>query len=417
MKEYCFSLQGHTLDAEGQFVPVSDFTPFFNSEVKANTPDAAIMREERHLCCIFIHPHRRGKPVLKKIVLTGGGTAGHVTPNLALIPRLLADGWEIHYIGAANSPEQELISKVPDVTYHTVAVGKLRRYFDLKNFSDPFRVLKGIFQAAGIIRRIKPNVVFSKGGFVSVPVVYGAKMNGVPVVTHESDLTPGLANKLCLPFASAQCCTFPEAVKYARGKGVHTGTPLRPEILAGDRAAGCSLFGFSDNMPVLMVVGGSSGAQAINECVRKALPQLTQSFQVLHLCGKGNLIADLEGTRNYVQCEYLSDEMANAYACADLLISRAGSNALCEILALRKPALLIPYPASASRGDQILNAASFEKRGLSRVLDQAEMTPEILVKQVISLYHDRGSLYDAMAGEPTANGVDNVLAQIYKHAK
>ena len=354
---------------------------------------------------------------MKKIVMTGGGTGGHVTPNLALIPRLQADGWEIHYIGGANSVEQELISAVPGIKYYSVAVGKLRRYLDVKNFSDPFRVLKGIAQATGIIRKIKPNVVFSKGGFVSVPVVYGAKLNGVPVVTHESDLTPGLANKLCLPFASVQCCTFPEAVKYAKGKGVHTGTPIRPEVLSGKRENGLKRFGFDRNLPVLMVVGGSSGAQAINECVRQALPRLTQSFQVLHLCGKGNLNSASEGTQNYVQCEYLNEEMADAYACADVIISRAGSNALCEILALHKPALLIPYPASASRGDQILNAESFRKRGLSHVLDQAEMTPDVLKQRVIRLYHDRGAILDAMEKEASANGIDNVLAQIYKAAK
>lgn len=354
---------------------------------------------------------------MKKIVMTGGGTGGHVTPNLALIPRLQADGWEVHYIGAANSVEQQLISKLPGVRFYAVAVGKLRRYFDLKNFSDPFRVIKGIAQATGIIRRIKPNVVFSKGGFVSVPVVYGARLNHVPVVTHESDLTPGLANKLCLPFACVQCCTFPEAVRYARGKGVHTGTPIRPEVLSGNRESGLKRFGFDRNLPVLMVVGGSSGAQAINECVRAALTELTETFQVLHLCGKGNLSAEHEGVHNYVQREYLDEEMADAYACADVLISRAGSNSLCEILALRKPALLIPYPLDASRGDQVLNAQSFASRGLSRVLQQSDMNPQTLVAGVIALYHDRGSLYDAMDAEPTANGVDNVLAQIYKYAK
>ena len=354
---------------------------------------------------------------MKKIVLTGGGTAGHVTPNLALIPRLLADGWEIHYLGAANSAEAELISRIPEVAFHTISVGKLRRYFDLKNFSDPFRVLKGIAQATAIIRKIKPNVVFSKGGFVSVPVVYGAKLNGIPVVTHESDLTPGLANKLCLPFASAQCCTFPEAVKYSKGKGVHTGTPIRPEVLSGNRENGLKRFGFHDSLPVLMVVGGSSGAQAINECVREALPELTQTFQVLHLCGKGNLNSSLEGAQNYTQCEYLNEEMADAYACSDVLISRAGSNALCEILALRKPALLIPYPASASRGDQILNAQSFEKRGLAKVLDQANMTAATLKQQVIDLYRERGAILDAMANEKTADGIENVLAQIYKASR
>ena len=354
---------------------------------------------------------------MKKIVMTGGGTGGHVTPNLALIPRLQADGWEIHYIGAANSIEQQLISAVPGVKFYCVSVGKLRRYFDPKNFSDPFRVIKGVAQATRIIRRIKPDVVFSKGGFVSVPVVYGAHFNHVPVVTHESDLTPGLANKLCLPFASAQCCTFPEAVKYARGKGVYTGTPLRPEIFEGDRERGLKTFGLNANLPVLMVVGGSSGAQAINECVREALPQLTQGFQVLHLCGRGNLSDRLAGSKNYVQVEYLDHEMADAYACADVLISRAGSNSLCEILALKKPALLIPYPMGASRGDQILNAESFEKRGLSRVMQQDQMTAETLAREVIRLYHDRGALMDAMAAEHTGGGVDRVLEQIYKYAK
>ena len=354
---------------------------------------------------------------MRKIVMTGGGTGGHVTPNLALIPRLQADGWEIHYIGGANSAEQELISRVPGVTFYTVAVGKLRRYFDVKNFSDPFRVIKGVAQATSIIRKIKPDVVFSKGGFVSVPVVYGAKLNGVPVVTHESDLTPGLANKLCLPFASAQCCTFPEAVKYAKGKGVYTGTPIRPEVLRGNREAGRKRFGLDSHLPVLMVVGGSTGAQAVNECVRACLPTLTESFQVLHLCGKGNYVPELAGTANYVQCEYLNEEMADAYACADVLISRAGSNALCEILALRKPALLIPYPSTASRGDQILNAESFSSRGLSRVLAQSDMTPETLPAAVVEVYRDRGILYEAMSAETTTDGIDNVLRQIYKYAK
>lgn len=355
---------------------------------------------------------------MKRIVLTGGGTAGHVTPNMALIPRLQADGWDVHYIGAENSVEQNLISKIPGVTYHGVAVGKLRRYFDVKNFTDPFRVIKGIFQATHLIRKLKPNVVFSKGGFVSVPVVYGAKMNGVPVVTHESDMTPGLANKLCLPITKAQCCTFPEAVKYARGKGVYTGTPIRPEILRGSALRGRENFGLNDSMPILMIVGGSSGARAINEAVVAALPKLTENFQVLHLCGRGNQSAALEGTPHYVQCEYLNEEMADAYACADVIVSRAGANALCEFLVLKKPALLIPYPKGASRGDQILNAESFRERGFSRVLDQAELTPERLNDEVIALYRSRGTLFDAMSAEAAAvNGVDKVLEQIYKYAK
>ena len=355
---------------------------------------------------------------MKRIVLTGGGTAGHVTPNMALIPRLQQDGWEVHYIGAANSAEEQLIKSIPGVTFHTVAVGKLRRYFDVKNFTDPFRVVKGVFQAKSIIRKLKPQVVFSKGGFVSVPVVYGAKMNGVPVVIHESDMTPGLANKLSVPFAKAECCTFPEAVKYAKGKGVYTGTPIRPEVLSGDRQRGYKTFGLSESKPVVMVVGGSSGARAINEAVVAALPQLTENFQVLHLCGKGNSNAALEGMSNYVQCEYLNEEMADAYACADIVVSRAGANALCELLALKKPSLLIPYPMGASRGDQVMNAKSFKERGFSHVLDQDDLTPDRLDQEVISLYHDRGTLYEAMnADQSHHNGVEKVLEQIYKYAK
>lgn len=355
---------------------------------------------------------------MKRIVLTGGGTAGHVTPNMALIPRLIEDGWDVHYIGAADSVEQSLVSGLPGVTYHTVAVGKLRRYFDLKNFSDPFRVIKGVAQACSIIRKLQPNVVFSKGGFVSVPVVYGARLNGVPVVIHESDMTPGLANKLSAPFAAVECCTFPEAIQYTHGKGVYTGTPIRPEILSGDPQRGRERFGLTDSMPILMVVGGSSGARAINEAVVAALPRLTATFQILHLCGRGNQDAALEGMNHYVQCEYLNEEMADAYACADVILSRAGANALCEIQALKKPALLVPYPKEASRGDQILNAESFRQRGFSRVLMQEDITVDRLVSDLIQLYHDRGTLYDAMAADAgNTNGVEKVLEQIYKYAK
>lgn len=354
---------------------------------------------------------------MKRIILTGGGTAGHVTPNLALIPPLLKEGWEVHYIGTADGIERSLIEPLKDVTYHAVSSGKLRRYFDWKNFTDPFRVMAGACQSARLVSKIKPNIVFSKGGFVSVPVVYGGWINGVPVLIHESDMTPGLANKLSVPFAEALCCTFPEAAAAAGKKGRHTGTPLRAGLFQGRREMGLKLFGFNESRPVLMVTGGSSGAQAINSALRKALPTLLGCFQVLHLCGAGNLDPELEGTENYCQREYLNDDMAHAYAAADVLISRAGSNTLCEILALRKPALLIPYPKSASRGDQILNAHSFEQRGLSCVMTQEEMTPEALAKKVISVYKNRGKLIDAMEREPASNGVANVMALIHQYAK
>jgi UDP-N-acetylglucosamine--N-acetylmuramyl-(pentapeptide) pyrophosphoryl-undecaprenol N-acetylglucosamine transferase len=353
---------------------------------------------------------------MKRIVLTGGGTAGHVTPNLALIPRLLEDGWDVHYIGAAASIEERLTSSIEGLTFHSVSCGKFRRYVDPKNLTDPFKVMKGIAQARRLIKKLKPNVVFSKGGFVSVPVVYGARLNGVPIVSHESDMTPGLANRITAPFVNVLCCAFPEAAKLAGAKGLYTGTPIRPEILKGDRLRGLKRFGFRDGIPVVMVTGGSSGAAAINDAVIEALQKLTESFQVLHLCGLGNVNASVEGTRNYTQCEYLDEDMADAYACADVLVSRAGANTLFEILALRKPALLIPYPKGASRGDQIVNAQSFVERGLAHRLMQDDLNGKTLYDAIIRLYTGRGALYEAMDREPSANGLDNVLREIYKAA-
>jgi UDP-N-acetylglucosamine--N-acetylmuramyl-(pentapeptide) pyrophosphoryl-undecaprenol N-acetylglucosamine transferase len=346
---------------------------------------------------------------MKSIVLTGGGTAGHVTPNLALIPPLAKDGWTIHYIGTESGIERDLLKDLPAVVYHGIKSGKLRRYFDLKNLTDPFRVLYGVGQAMRLIARIKPDVVFSKGGFVSVPVVYGAFMNRVPVILHESDMTPGLANRLSMPLASKLLCSFPESAQLAGRKGVYVGTPIRPEILRGRREEGLKLFRFNANRPVLMVMGGSTGAQAINAALREALPALLDSFQVLHLCGKGNLDDGFYCTPGYTQVEYLTDEMADAYATAEIIVSRAGSNSLCEILALHKPALLIPYPATASRGDQIENAKSFEKQGFSRVLDQADMTAKTLEKNIVALYKDRGALIECMETSSAANGLKNTL--------
>lgn len=354
---------------------------------------------------------------MKCIVFTGGGTAGHVTPNLALIPPLVKDGWQVHYIGTEAGIERDLVKDIAGVTYHGIKSGKLRRYFDLKNLTDPFRVLYGAGQAMRLIAKIKPSVVFSKGGFVSVPVVYGAFLNRVPVILHESDMTPGLANRITMPFANKLLCSFPESAKLAGKKGEYVGTPIRPEILRGNRAEGRKLFGFDECRPVLMVMGGSTGAQAVNAAVREALPTLLNSFQVLHLCGRGNLDDGLQGAKGYVQIEYLRGEMADAYAAAEIIISRAGSNSLCEILALHKPALLIPYPATASRGDQIENAQSFEKQGFSRVLYQEQMTACSLSKAVVALYKDRGQLIESMERSSAANGLQNTLNILAPYGK
>ncbi len=349
---------------------------------------------------------------MKKIVLTGGGTLGHVTPHLALIPHLQESGYEIHYIGTEKGMERDKMASVPGVTYHAVKSGKLRRYFSWQNFTDPFRVIAGAFQASHVIGKIKPDVVFSKGGFVAVPVVFGAWVHHVPVLCHESDLTPGLANKLCKPFARKIATTFPECAAALGTKAEMTGTPLRPELFCGSRVKGLALLHFDGTKPILLMMGGSSGAQAVNKALREALPQLTEQFDVAHICGKGNLDASLEGTAGYTQVEFLDADLPDVLAAADLVLSRAGSNALCEFQALDKPLLLVPYPKGASRGDQILNAQSYEKRGLCRVLLQENMTADTLSEALKQTWADRATLAANVKAAPPADGTRRVLEMI-----
>ena len=349
---------------------------------------------------------------MKKIVLTGGGTLGHVTPHLSLIPHLQKSGYDVHYIGTEKGMEADKIRTVPGVTYHAVQSGKLRRYFSWQNFIDPFQVLAGAFQSAALMGKITPDVVFSKGGFVAVPVVFGAWLHRVPVVCHESDLTPGLANKLCAPFAKKIATTFPECASALGPKAEMTGTPLRPELFSGSRARGLSLLKFDGTRPILMMMGGSSGAQAVNKALREALPRLTEEFDVAHICGKGNLDASLEGTRGYTQVEFLDADLPDALACADLVLSRAGSNALCEFQALCKPLLLVPYPKGASRGDQILNAQSLNKRGLAHVLMQENMTADSLTEALNAVWAEKDQLIAALKAAPPADGTRRVLEMI-----
>ncbi len=353
----------------------------------------------------------------KRIVLTGGGTAGHVTPHMSLIPRLREQGFEIHYIGTENGIEHQMIKKYPFITYHAVNSGKLRRYFSMQNFTDPFRVLHGGMQSVGLMRKLKPDVVFSKGGFVSVPVVTGAWLCGVPAICHESDLTPGLANKLCVPFAKKVATTFAQCAKDLGSKGVHTGTPLRPELFTGSRARGLALAGFTGQKPVLLMTGGSLGAQSVNRCLRDALQELLPHMDILHLCGKGNLDASLEGIKGYCQKEFLSEEMADALAVGDIVLSRAGSNTLSELLALHKPMLLVPYPLGAGRGDQIENAEIYQKEGLAHVLWQNDMNAQTMTKGLLNLLKERHALIETMERYPTKDGTDAVMKLILETTK
>ena len=299
---------------------------------------------------------------MKKIILTGGGTAGHVTPNIALLPGLREADFDITYIGSYNGIEKQLL-KEQKIPYYGISSGKLRRYFDIKNFSDPLKVIKGFGQSIRLMRKLKPDIVFSKGGFVSVPVILAAKFCHVPSIIHESDLTPGLANKLAIPNAAKVCCNFPETLKYLpEEKAVLTGSPIRSELLTGNKENARRLCGFTKEKPVLFIVGGSSGSKFINDTIRGLLPELLKTYQVIHMCGKGNIEAALDRTAGYKQFEYIGKELNDIFALADLVISRAGANSICELLALHKPNILIPLSANASRGDQILNAQSFEKQ-------------------------------------------------------
>lgn len=347
----------------------------------------------------------------KKIILTGGGSAGHVTPNLALLPQLLAEGIEVHYIGTADGIERTILSERKDVTYHIISSGKLRRYFSWKNFTDPFRVMRGLFQARRVMREVKPAAVFSKGGFVSVPVVIAAHGKHIPVVTHESDYTPGLANKINAKFADKICVTFEDTLAHVGAKGVHTGTPIRPELYQGDKERGLAFLGFDDEKPVLLIMGGSLGASVVNDAVRAALPKLLISYDIVHLCGRGKVEERLNQP-GYRQFEYVNEELPDVLAATDVVVSRAGANAVFEFLALSKPALLIPLPRSASRGDQILNAGYFARKGFAMVLEQESLTPETLLDAVNDLYDRRLSFIATMSAEPLADGTDEVLAVI-----
>jgi len=354
---------------------------------------------------------------MKKIVLTGGGTAGHVTPNIALLPKLKELGYEVYYIGSYEGIEKKLIADY-DIPYYGVATGKLRRYIDPKNLSDPFRVVKGLGEARKILKEIRPDVIFSKGGFVSVPVVRAAAGLKIPCIIHESDMTPGLANKLCIPSAKKVCCNFPETMaKLPAGKAVLTGTPIRSELMKGSKEAAYKLCGFTEDLPVMMVIGGSTGSVAINKEIRAALPKLLKDFQIVHLCGAGNVDNLLLTQKGYKQFEYLKSELKDVLAMSDIVVSRAGANVICELLALKKPNLLIPLSPKASRGDQVLNARSFEAQGYSLVLAEEDMDSVFLTEKIYELYKNRNKYVTNMNASSQVDATNKIISLIEENAK
>ena len=332
----------------------------------------------------------------KRIILTGGGTAGHVTPNIALMPELEKRGYEVIYVGSKEGMEKELIGNF-DVPYYGISSGKLRRYFDIKNFTDPFRIQHGYHESRKLIRELQPDVVFSKGGFVTVPLVKAAAQKKVPCILHESDISPGLANRLCIKSADVICTNFPETVSHLpEGKAQVTGSPIRRELFEGDKKVGLDFCGFTDEKPVIMIIGGSLGSVRVNEAVREVLPQLLMNYQVVHLCGRDKLEKSLVGKKGYIQFEYIQKELKDLMKAADLVISRAGANAICELAALHKPNILIPLSLEASRGDQILNAESFERQGFSYVLKEEDLSSETLLTAVETVWEKKDEYIDAM---------------------
>ncbi len=378
------------------------------------------------------------------VLLTGGGSAGHVMPHLALLPRLRAVGVEIHYVGQAGqqvarpkgsalsvaegkalSPIEWTLIAPTGLPYHGIDAGKFRRYFDLQNVTDLFRIAHGFIQSLGLVRRLRPTLLFSKGGFVTPPLVWATWLMrhtlGPPtrIVIHESDLTPGLANRLCMPFADRICYSFPETGEHLPpDKAVYTGIPIRASLLEGDGATGRRLCGFptADGRPCVLVIGGSQGAAAINQAVYAASEDLVKTFNVCHICGPGESNVKFANLTlpNFKYFSYVGEELAHLYAMADVVVARAGATTLFELLALRKPNLLIPLSLGASRGDQIENAASFARQGFSHVLDEADLTPTTLVQRLHQAYAEREAMIDAISSRAMSSragqAVDGVEA-------
>ena len=356
----------------------------------------------------------------KTIVLTGGGTAGHVTPNVALVPELRKRGYKVYYMGSKDGPERDMMRELR-VPYYAVKTGKFWRYLTWKNLTAPFRVWRGNNMAKLAYKKIQPDVVFSKGGFVAVPVVTSAQRFGIPTIIHESDMTPGLANKICMRKAKKICCNFPETVDtFPEGKAVVTGTPIRKELYNGDRLKGLEFTGLSGDKPVLLAMGGSQGAGAINDAIRGSIDELLESFDIVHLCGEGKLDEAYNDRKGYVQYEYISAELPDLFALADIVVSRAGANAIFELLSLKKPALLIPLGLNQSRGDQILNAESFEKQGFVEVLDETTMTKQDFLDTVLKIYNDRDKYIANMNDYTGMNSIQviaDIIDEVYRESK
>lgn len=335
---------------------------------------------------------------MKKIAFTGGGTIGHVAVNLALIPEAQKRDIETIYIGSKNGIEKEMITdSAKDTKYIPISSGKLRRYLSFENLKDVFKVLKGVLDARKVLKKEKPDLVFSKGGFVSVPVIIAAKSLKIPSIVHESDVTPGLANKISMKFANKMYTTFEETLKYVpKEKSDYIGAIIREDLRDGSKEEGYQLTGFNDQLPVLLIMGGSLGSKALNKAIRDNLDYLTKKYQIIHLTGKGHVDQNIKNA-NYVQYEFVSNELMHFYVITDTVISRAGANAIYEFATLKLPMLLIPLGLDQSRGDQIDNAKIFEKNGYAKVLQEKDVNQSNLISQLDKLENEREDIIDKMS--------------------
>ncbi|HAS8883561.1 TPA: undecaprenyldiphospho-muramoylpentapeptide beta-N-acetylglucosaminyltransferase [Staphylococcus aureus] len=334
---------------------------------------------------------------MTKIAFTGGGTVGHVSVNLSLIPTALSQGYEALYIGSKNGIEREMIeSQLPEIKYYPISSGKLRRYISLENAKDVFKVLKGILDARKVLKKEKPDLLFSKGGFVSVPVVIAAKSLNIPTIIHESDLTPGLANKIALKFAKKIYTTFEETLNYLpKEKADFIGATIREDLKNGNAHNGYQLTGFNENKKVLLVMGGSLGSKKLNSIIRENLDALLQQYQVIHLTGKG-LKDDQVKKSGYIQYEFVKEDLTDLLAITDTVISRAGSNAIYEFLTLRIPMLLVPLGLDQSRGDQIDNANHFADKGYAKAIGEEQLTAQILLQELNEMEQERTRIINNM---------------------
>lgn len=350
---------------------------------------------------------------MPKIIFTGGGSAGHVTLNLALIPWFLEQGYQITYIGSKGGMEEELVKKFPTVKYKSILTGKLRRYFSLKNLADMIKIPLGCLQACYLIYKENPDIIFSKGGFVSFPVVVGGFVNRKKIFMHESDITSGLANKLSLPFVSTFFTTFPETVntvKYKQ-KVCCVGPVMSDRLFNGSREKGASFAGLESQKPTIMFIGGSLGAKSLNDAVAQNLPELLKHYQVIHISGKNGFNPSLKG-KGYVQYEFVDKELKDLMALSDVVISRAGSNAIFELASLNKPMILVPLPNTSSRGEQSLNARNFANKGFASVIkDEDISSPNILLPAIKQAFEKKEETIKKMQQNPVKTTTVTALCQ------